>query len=132
MSATLTRIFNIKWPLDEKSAKTCMIINLAAWPGLGSTMGKRKAGWVQMVLSLVGLLMFAAGLERFMSMIWQETRYPKWSDHFVWYALGGVALFIISWIWSLFTGISMVSAAKQPRQPPALPPNLPPQRQHPF
>lgn len=128
MQLGIAKIFNIKWPLDEPSAKGCLLVNLVLWPGLGSTLARRKVGWIQMAMALSGLLSVVIALQMFMAMIWQETREPTWHDRFVWVAITGFGLFISSWIWGIITGFSIRAEVKaaMAKQPIAQPPNLPP------
>lgn len=127
MQSTLARWLNIKWPLDEKGARGCLLLNLIAWPGLGSVLARRKSGFIQMFLSLAGLFSVVFGLQRFMAMIWEETRYPTWKDDFVWLGIGGVSAFAFSWLWALFTSFSIrKSVSNPPARPLGTPPPMPP------
>ena len=131
MQLGIAKIFNIKWPLDEQSAKSCLLVNLAIWPGLGSTLARRKVGWIQMAMALSGVFAVAIGLQMFMAMIWQETREPTWHDRFVWVAITGFGLFISSWVWGTITGFSIraevkAASTQRPSQPPKLPSTTPP------
>jgi hypothetical protein len=125
MIELLRRWLKITHPLDRSSARTCLLLNLGAWPGLGSVLAGRFSGWLQMLLSLGGLLVVIAALFRFMGMLMDETRYPTWQDSFVWMAIGGFAAFVAAWIWSLLTGLAIRSQAvatvkPDPNQPPPL------------
>lgn len=124
MQSSLAKWMKIGWPLDEKAARNCLLVNLMFWPGLGSVLARRKVGWVQMAMSLLGLFTVAVALQMFMAMIWRETRTPTLQDSFVWVAATGFGLFIGAWIWGLFTGLSIQSETKATRArntPPPLP-----------
>lgn len=124
MQLTIAKWMNIKWPLDERSVRGCLLVNLLFWPGLGSVLARRRSGWVQMAMALLGLLTLVFALQQFMAMIWQETRMPTMADHFVWEAITGVGMFIVAWIWGLITGLSLkaevLPAPKLPSTPPPL------------
>ena len=126
MQSTLARWLNIKWPLDQKGAQGCLLLNLIAWPGLGSVLARRKCGIIQMLLSLAGLFSMVFGLQRFMAMIWEETRYPTWKDDFVWLGIGGVSAFAFSWLWALFTSFSIRKSVPKASAPVAAPVTTPP------
>jgi hypothetical protein len=124
MELGLAKWLNIKWPLDEKSARGCLLVNLAFWPGLGSVLARRKSGWVQMAMAMGGLFTLFFALQQFMAMLMEETREPRWSDHFVWEAIIGVGLFAVAWIWGLFTGLSIRARVGQPPKLPPVPPPM--------
>lgn len=123
MSEGIRKFFKITHPLTPDAARTCMLLNICAWPGLGSRLAERKAGYVQMLMSLGGVFLFASALYQFMGMIWEETRYPTWHDAFVWKALCAIGVFLAAWVWSLFTSFSVIAEAKKRV---ARDPNLPP------
>ncbi len=125
MIELLRRWLKVTQPIDRNGARTCLLLNLGAWPGLGSVLAGRFSGWLQMMLSLGGLLVVVAALFRFMGMLMDETRYPTWQDSFVWMAIGGFASFAIAWVWSLLTSLSIRARAvttvkPNPNQPPPL------------
>lgn len=125
MSEGLRRFLKITHPITKNGARTCMLLNLCAWPGLGSRLAERKVGYLQMLLSLGGLLAVVSAMFQFMGMIWQETRYPTWHDRFVWFAIGGFGAFALAWVWSLFTSLSIRdSAVTPPKRDPNTPPPL--------
>lgn len=121
MQLTLARWLNIKWPLDEKAAQGCLLLNLLAWPGLGSLLARRKSGGIQMAMSLLGIFSVVWALQKFTAMMIDETRYPTWHDSFIWLAIGGVASFVLAWVWALFTSLSIRKEAIKNATPPPLP-----------
>ncbi|HEY1171487.1 MAG TPA: hypothetical protein VGH19_08975 [Verrucomicrobiae bacterium] len=125
MLELLRKMLKVSYPIDRKSARTCLLLNVAAWPGLGSVLAERFSGWLQMILSLGGLLMVASSLFQFMTMLWEETRYPTMQDRFVRVAICGALAFAAAWVWSLITSLSVCSKAvptlpRDPAKPPAL------------
>lgn len=125
MIELLRRWLKVTHPVDRNGARTCLLLNLGAWPGLGSVLAGRVSGYGQMLLSLGGVLTVIAALFRFMAMMWEETRYPTWRDAFVWMALGGLGAFLLAWFWALGTSLAIRSQAvtapkADPDKPPAL------------
>jgi hypothetical protein len=124
MSAGLRKLLKITDPITRDGARTCLLVNVCGWPGLGSVLARRSIGYVQMLLALGGLFTVVSALYRFMEMIWEETRYPTWHDHFVWLGIVGVSAFVLSWIWSLITSLAIRKGAVMP--PPKRDPTKPP------
>lgn len=120
MIELLRRLFKITHPITRNAARACILLNLFAWPGLGSVLAERFSGWFQMLLSMSGVLMVIAGFFQFTTMIWEETRYPTWQDRFVWLALGGATAFACAWIWSLITSLSIFKKAVPAATPPKM------------
>ena len=100
-------------PLDETGAWTCLGINLAVLPGLGSVIaGRRVAGAGQALIASVG-----AGL----SMWWLAAFFRQWAEDGFFPADGGesfrfgligVALFAAAWLWSLATSLSVIRSIR--------------------
>ena len=124
MSEGLRKLLKITQPITRDGARMCLLVNLCAWPGLGSVLARRRIGYVQMLLAVGGLFTVVSALYKFMGMIWEETRYPTWHDHFVLQAIGGIGAFVMSWIWSFVTSLSIRKEAVTP--PPMRDPTKPP------
>jgi hypothetical protein len=109
----------------------CTATNLAV-PGLGSLVGGRKVGWLQIVLYLTGFAMTVGFGIRFVYWsiahwseyhstnidmdpfqplrdLWQQARWP----------MLGIALCLVSWFWALQTSRSLLAGTK-PKTPPVL------------
>ncbi len=107
-----------------QKAQGCLASNLAL-PGLGSLAGGRKIGVIQLVVCLSSFALTLGGGVHFilwmlahwaefhganvdpdpfprLQALWQEGRWP----------FLGIALFIFSWVWALFTGWSLLAAAR--------------------
>ncbi len=116
-----------KGPLNREQARTCLVAN-ACFPGSGSLLAGRRVGYAQMALMTLG---FALSMAWFglMLKIWIRTKsfpYPAdwfdngfppefWRAMFV--GLAGIGLFAFAWIWSMLTGLFIMSEAK-PSPPP--------------
>ncbi|MCX6886930.1 MAG: hypothetical protein NTX27_18035 [Verrucomicrobia bacterium] len=105
MGATPPRL-----PLSRTKARTCAVLNLLATPGLGSLLGrKRVEGVFQLLLAVAGFLLivawFLTTLFRFYQLMDLHANVPPNSP--AWLGLWGAALFLVAWVWSLFTSISI-------------------------
>jgi len=87
--------------------------NLLFWPGLGTALAKRRIGLVQMGISGAGFVMVVIGMIGLLARWLQTINMPGWRDQYVLTAFGGLALFVLTWCWAVFSSISIVRAAKQ-------------------
>jgi hypothetical protein len=93
-------------PVPRSKAWSCLITNLLVMPGLGSVMAGYKSGFVQMALALAGFVatlaaMFSIGLA------WaREFQLPD-DRRLYGLLLIGVAVFVVSWAWSLLTSLAV-------------------------
>ena len=105
----------------RQRAQGCFTANLAV-PGLGSLMGGRKAGYVQMALCLSGLAISTICGFRFISWSlahWSEYHNPDADPLFalrdLWnharWPLLGISLFAIAWGWALLTSWVLLAQA---------------------
>jgi hypothetical protein len=115
-------------PLDRRKAWRCATTNQLVMPGLGSLMANRRAaGYGQAGLAAMGLLMQMVFLIWF-SLHWSEVISPmagqasnlyeaalllmKNLGGYFWLMAGGLALFILSWLWALITSFDILREAK--------------------
>jgi hypothetical protein len=104
--------------LSRAEAQACLTANLGL-PGAGSLMGGRVVGYWQVLVAVAGLgLTLIFGL---FFLVWaiqnlEQLRDPE-GDPFatlsaIWmrlrWALGGVGLFGIAWVWALVTSLSIL------------------------
>jgi hypothetical protein len=107
--------------LSRQTAWGCFTSNLSV-PGLGSLVAGRRVGYIQLTFALVGMaftaffgvqfiywyLSHSKGIEgqddpiATLQMLWQHVRF----------ALFGIAVFLMGWLWALFTSIGILSQAK--------------------
>ncbi|HXP63745.1 MAG TPA: hypothetical protein VN829_24780 [Dongiaceae bacterium] len=120
-------------PLSPQTAWGCLTTNVAV-PGLGSLVAGRIAGYPQAALALGGTaLTLAFGLRFF---VWFAANWSRLHDPgadsaatllemwlAVRWALLGIALFALGWLWALATSLALLTAAKK-NQPPTAPPRL--------
>ena len=120
-------------PLSRETAWGCLTTNLAM-PGFGSLVAGRISGYPQAALGLGGMgLTLVFGLRFF---LWYAAHYARLGDPnlngldaladlwmAVRWALLGIALFALGWLWPLSTSLSLLREARR-LQPPGIPPRL--------
>jgi 4a-hydroxytetrahydrobiopterin dehydratase len=97
-------------PLNHVTAKNAALLNLLAWPGLGSLMGRRWiAGSGQLLVFLVGFILFCDWgvntIINYYQLAFSENPPPP--SHWGSKALTGVALCVATWCWSAVTSFSL-------------------------
>jgi hypothetical protein len=122
-------------PLSRQTAWGCLTTNLAL-PGLGSLVAGRISGYSQAALALGGMGLTMAFGVRFMLWFaanWARLHDPEadpvaallemWVAGGLRWALLGIALFALGWLWALATSLGLLRAAKREeasRAPPRL------------
>ena len=106
---------NCGQPLDQARATNCAVINLAATPGLGSWIAGRVVEAVgQLILSVSGFCLIIAYLvQMVVNAFKQLDGTPPETKSFLWLLKVGGGIFVLAWIWSLFTSISVWREAKR-------------------
>jgi len=109
-------------PLDRQQAWGCLTANMAV-PGTGSIMARRTAGYFQVVICVTAMLLTLAYGTRFIAWYFaNRARLNEMQDdpltvldelwiHMRW-VVAGMALFALSWLWSLATSLSLLRQAK--------------------
>jgi hypothetical protein len=118
-------------PLSRQTAWGCLTANMAL-PGSGSLPAGRISGYPQLLFAIVGTVLttvFGVRLLLWMLANWARLRDPA-ADHReiflqMWlvlrWALLGMGLFAVSWLWALATGYDIVrSARNETPAPPKL------------
>ena len=105
------------WParsLSPARVASCVLINLAATPGLGSLMARRFfAGTGQLLLALAGFVLIMDWMFRLFSrMIYLELGEPVSASVPGWLWRWGLIFFMAGWVWSLVTSISLLRRAR--------------------
>ena len=101
------------------SARNAGLLNLLAWPGLGSLVaGRRVAGAGQLLIFLAGFLLFCGWALRniytYYHLMLDETP-PVASATGRIMVVAGLALCAFAWLWSLVTSVSLSRAAADTR-----------------
>ena len=119
-------------PLSRQTAWGCLTANLS-FPGSGSLAAGRVSGYAQaglaiagLILSLVfGLRLIAWALANWSHVVGDQAGPSAFLE--MWpmmrWAFLGMAIFAISWLWGLSTGLQIVRAARK-ADPPNVPPRL--------
>lgn len=91
--------------VNRSKAWSYLVTNLLVLPGLGSFMGKRRfTGCAQMILALLGFAITMVALCKIIMAWAQEFLLPN--DPILYQAaILGIAIFLLSWIWSLATSL---------------------------
>jgi hypothetical protein len=106
-------LFSSNRPLDRNKAWSCLTANLLVLPGLGSLLAKRKIGWFQIILAVLGAILTILGMIT-VALHWVATQQlPMGSGYYVWLTLG-VVLFGAAWFWALITSLLILRQTKQP------------------
>ena len=119
-------------PLSRQTAWGCFTTNLAL-PGFGSLTAGRKVGYFQAALTIIGMGFTMIFGIRFI--LWSLSNWGRLHDpqsdqiaalgemwlHVRW-ALVGIGIFALGWLWALTTSMSILGNAT-PSQP-SLPPRL--------
>ena len=122
-------------PLSRQTAWGCLTTNLAL-PGLGSLVAGRLCGYAQAALALGGMGLTLAFGVRFLLWFannWARIHDPEadplavlrdmWVAGCLRWAVLGIALFALGWLWALATSLALLRAARtgqSSRAPPRL------------
>jgi TM2 domain-containing membrane protein YozV len=121
-------LFQPTRPLSRARAVSCLLVNLAATPGLGSLLARRIfAGIGQLLLALAGFGLIVVWMfELFLHMTYQQLGEPVLPRVHDGMLRWGLICFIASWLWSLATSISLLRQAKNDEAagPKPVPPPL--------
>lgn len=125
------KIFSDAKTLSPSAARNCLLMNLFAWPGLGSVMGGRLiAGLGQMAIFSLGFVFVCIWFFRLMKTYYSLADFsadsPSPQPSNLKYFLAGFLFAGAAWLWSLLTSIRMVQQAKtpEPAQPGTAPPRI--------
>ena len=104
---------------SQSRARNAILMNLLGTPGLGSLMARRWfAGSLQLLLAVIGFLLICIWCYKLVTTSFDIA--DEFGNHApvkpVWpIGLTGAILFIIAWLWSLVTSVSLWTAAKNER-----------------
>jgi hypothetical protein len=102
-------------------------VNQLATPGLGSLLaGRRWVGVGQLLLFLAGFVIFMFWFGALMKQMYAEMVNYAPHHSVAWVGEVSVLLCGVSWVWSLFTSLSILHEGRQTgdTQPPPLPPEV--------
>lgn len=112
-------------PLSRSTARNSALVNQFATPGLGSLMaGRFVSGAGQLLLALAGFVLVMAWFGSVFLRMYNDLAGNPPTRARGWLGEAGAGIFAISWIWALFTSLSILrEAPKSDSQPP---PEVPP------
>ena len=108
-------------PLSKRPpAVLWAIVNQLAFPGLGTLMMGRRAGYAQAAIMLAGFSLTMAYLLWYLVCAGRYAVTPSWDEaHFTslyrpykWALQWGLGLCAVAWFWALFSSIAMLRAAR--------------------
>ena len=107
--------------LTPANARTLLIVNLVACPGIGTIMAGRRIGYVQAAAMVGGMCMLLAFVAVYFKAATQVLANPFSSEEqwwsmlrrASWMGIGGLGVCIIAWLWGLATGLSLIRSAKE-------------------
>ena len=129
-------------PITRSRATRCLLLNLFLLPGAGSLVGGRRSGWWQLMLLAVGLVCIAplaAEIVTQLLKVYQsiegfadsQADVPQYGDvkeqmmtvlrQRGGLAFTGLVVILASYVWALFTGISLMTEAGRAEPPLAEP-----------
>lgn len=104
------------WHPKPVDVKWCILINLAACPGLGTLLARRRGGVLQLTLMLVGFVLVVLFMGYYVRAVVQLLQSAQPDADLtipqVWMAWWGGGLCIASWLWSAASSWSMWKAQK--------------------
>jgi hypothetical protein len=101
-------------PVDETRAWTCLGMNLAVLPGLGTALaGRFVAGAAQAVLALAGAGVCLRWLVLFVREWARDGAYPWGGGENLGLGVAGVGLFAAGWLWSLASSVAILGGARR-------------------
>src|ERR1043166_38716 len=102
-------------PLSRARIWSCILINVAATPGLGSLIARRFfSGTCQLLLALTGCVLTLIWMfQSFYHLSMKEFGEPTSQRPSVWMGKWGLILFGIAWTWSLVTSIDLLFQFKK-------------------
>ena len=108
--------------LSHARINTCILINLAATPGLGSIFARRiVAGTFQLILAVVGFCLIVGWmLKAIFSVVADEMGGQSSASAPGWMWKWGLIFFGAAWLWSLITSISLWRESQSENVPPKI------------
>jgi hypothetical protein len=104
-------------PVDEDRAWTCLTVNLAGLPGLGTAMaGRFVEGGLQAALALAGALVCLRWILLFLGEWSRRGEYPWGGGEHLALGVAGIALFAAGWLWALGSSVSFLRAARRRKE----------------
>ena len=103
--------------VSRRQARTCVVVNLLAWPGVGTIMGGRRVtGFIQAVLMIGGFCSIMAWALMQLSAVYKfvfDTTATKVTHPSAWIGITGFALCVVAWFWALFSSLQILNESRR-------------------
>lgn len=104
------------WHPKKVDVRWCILINLAACPGLGTLIARRRGGVLQLTLMLVGFVLVVLFMGYYLREVIRLLNSARPEADLavpqVWMAWWGGGLCVVSWLWSAVSSWLMWKAQK--------------------
>lgn len=92
-----------------------VMINQLAFPGLGTILAGRRAGYAQAAIMVAGFLLVMGYLVWFLTVAVRSVANPSWDEAefhaqyrpYLWALYDGLGLCLIAWLWALWSSVSI-------------------------
>jgi hypothetical protein len=102
--ANLPGFISPKRPLNRKEALLCMLVNVAATPGLGTFWARRWAGVPQLMLSVSGFGIFIGVMGWYVAKSTETLEPASLAGTPMLWLKGATVLFGSAWVWAAISG----------------------------
>ena len=96
----------------EDFAWACLLTNVVGVPGLGTLMAQRWEGVPQLTLAIAGGVLITWWLVAFVIAELRTMMIPPPGGPALGLVLWGLALFMVGWLWALFSSLAVFRAAR--------------------
>lgn len=104
----------------------CALLNQLAFPGLGTILAGRRFGYPQAAIMVLGFVLVVGYLLWYLVCAARYVKNPSWTEAqfestyrpYLWALYDGVGMFLVAWIWALFSSLSMWRQRKAGSSPP--------------
>jgi hypothetical protein len=94
-----------KRPLNRKEALLCLLVNIAATPGLGTFWARRWAGIPQLALSVSGFCIYIGVFGQYVVKSTEALEPASFAGAPELWLRRAMLLFGTAWVWSLISGL---------------------------
>ena len=103
--------------ISRQQARTCMIVNQLACPGIGTLMGGRRVtGLIQAAMMIAGFCSVITWGVLQISAVYKfalDARATEVAQPPAWVGIGGLALCAIAWFWALFSSFRILHESRR-------------------
>jgi uncharacterized membrane-anchored protein len=103
--------------VSRQQARTCMIVNQLACPGIGTLMGGRRvAGLIQAAMMIAGFCSVIAWGVMQISAVYKfalDARATEVMQPPAWLGIVGLALCVAAWVWALVSSFQILHESRR-------------------